>query len=198
MHEKPMPLIEVRMTMAWDEVVLSVAQMGQADAWAVTAGVSGVELMDRAGRGMADAITSRWARRPVVVIHGLDDGLVPPAFSSAPYVEAARAAMELKCPHRVILGTDGPAGSGVQPLGMLRMVALLSSLAKHEHRNAVEAYGHQNLGFAEKELRKFADLAARWWDTQGPMRPLHDINPVRLDWIDRLAPLAGRRVLDER
>lgn len=41
---------------------------------------------------------------------------------------AARAAMELKCPHRVILGTDGPAGSGVQPLGMLRLIALLSSL----------------------------------------------------------------------
>lgn len=44
-------------------------------------------------------------------------------------IAAARAAMELKCPHRVILGTDGPAGSGVQPLGILRMVALLSSLA---------------------------------------------------------------------
>jgi NAD(P)-dependent dehydrogenase (short-subunit alcohol dehydrogenase family) len=44
-------------------------------------------------------------------------------------IAAAKAALELKCPHRVILGTDGPAGSGVQPLGMLRMVALLSSLA---------------------------------------------------------------------
>lgn len=44
-------------------------------------------------------------------------------------IQAARAAIELKCPHRVILGTDGPAGSGVQPLGMLRMIALLSSLA---------------------------------------------------------------------
>ncbi len=43
-------------------------------------------------------------------------------------VEAARAALHLKCPHRVILGTDGPAGSGVQPLGILRMIALLSSL----------------------------------------------------------------------
>ena len=42
---------------------------------------------------------------------------------------AARAALELKCPHRVILGTDGPAGSGVQPLGILRMIALLSSFA---------------------------------------------------------------------
>ena len=41
----------------------------------------------------------------------------------------ARHAIELKCPHRVILGTDAPAGSGVQPLGMLRMIALLSSMA---------------------------------------------------------------------
>jgi enamidase len=41
---------------------------------------------------------------------------------------AARAAIQLKCPHRVILGTDGPAGSGVQPLGILRMIALLSSV----------------------------------------------------------------------
>lgn len=43
-------------------------------------------------------------------------------------IAAAQAAMQLKCPHRVILGTDGPAGSGVQPLGMLRMIALLSGL----------------------------------------------------------------------
>jgi enamidase len=41
----------------------------------------------------------------------------------------ARHARELKCAHRVILGTDGPAGSGVQPLGILRMIALLSSMA---------------------------------------------------------------------
>jgi enamidase len=43
-------------------------------------------------------------------------------------IAAAQAALQLKCPHRVILGTDGPAGSGVQPLGMLRMVAMLASL----------------------------------------------------------------------
>ncbi|MFZ5540342.1 MAG: amidohydrolase family protein [Pseudomonadota bacterium] len=42
----------------------------------------------------------------------------------------ARHAMELKCPHRVILGTDAPAGSGVQPLGILRLIALISSLAE--------------------------------------------------------------------
>ncbi|MBH1966335.1 MAG: amidohydrolase family protein [Comamonadaceae bacterium] len=44
-------------------------------------------------------------------------------------IGAARAAIELKCPHRVLLGTDGPAGSGVQPLGILRMIALISSMA---------------------------------------------------------------------
>ena len=43
-------------------------------------------------------------------------------------IAAAHAAIELKCPHRIILGTDGPAGSGAQPLGILRMIALLSSL----------------------------------------------------------------------
>lgn len=42
---------------------------------------------------------------------------------------AARAALDLKCPHRIILGTDSPAGSGVQPLGILRLIAMLSSLA---------------------------------------------------------------------
>jgi len=46
------------------------------------------------------------------------------------------------------------------------------------------------------ELRKFGDIAARWWDPNGPMRPLHEINPLRLEWIDRLAGLHGKRVLD--
>jgi enamidase len=44
-------------------------------------------------------------------------------------IAAAKAGIQLKCPHRIILGTDGPAGSGVQPLGILRMIAMLSSLA---------------------------------------------------------------------
>jgi 2-polyprenyl-6-hydroxyphenyl methylase/3-demethylubiquinone-9 3-methyltransferase len=48
----------------------------------------------------------------------------------------------------------------------------------------------------EAELRKFGELAHRWWDPNGTMRPLHEMNPLRLDWIDRIAPLAGRRVLD--
>jgi 2-polyprenyl-6-hydroxyphenyl methylase/3-demethylubiquinone-9 3-methyltransferase len=48
----------------------------------------------------------------------------------------------------------------------------------------------------QAELRKFSDLAARWWDPEGPMRPLHEINPVRLQWIDGIAPLAGRQAVD--
>ena len=44
------------------------------------------------------------------------------------------------------------------------------------------------------ELQKFSDLAHRWWDPNSEFRPLHEINPLRLDWIDRLAPLKGRKV----
>jgi len=46
------------------------------------------------------------------------------------------------------------------------------------------------------ELQKFGELAQRWWDPAGAMRPLHDMNPLRLDWIDSLAALAGKRVVD--
>lgn len=46
------------------------------------------------------------------------------------------------------------------------------------------------------ELAKFSDLAHRWWDPDGEFRPLHQINPLRLDWINQLSPLEGQRVLD--
>jgi 2-polyprenyl-6-hydroxyphenyl methylase/3-demethylubiquinone-9 3-methyltransferase len=46
------------------------------------------------------------------------------------------------------------------------------------------------------ELEKFSQLASRWWDPQGEFRPLHEINPLRLQWIDVRAGLAGKRVLD--
>lgn len=46
------------------------------------------------------------------------------------------------------------------------------------------------------ELAKFSELAHRWWDLESEFRPLHEINPLRLDWIDSLAPVAGQRVLD--
>lgn len=46
------------------------------------------------------------------------------------------------------------------------------------------------------ELAKFSSLAHRWWDPEGEFGPLHAINPLRLEWIDGVAPLAGKRVLD--
>ncbi|HWQ40154.1 MAG TPA: bifunctional 2-polyprenyl-6-hydroxyphenol methylase/3-demethylubiquinol 3-O-methyltransferase UbiG [Burkholderiales bacterium] len=46
------------------------------------------------------------------------------------------------------------------------------------------------------EIEKFSQLAHRWWDPGSEFKPLHEINPLRLDHIDRLAGLSGRRVLD--
>ena len=53
-----------------------------------------------------------------------------------------------------------------------------------------------NKNFDATELAKFSDLAHRWWDTEGEFRPLHQINPLRLDWINGIVPLSGQRVLD--
>lgn len=46
------------------------------------------------------------------------------------------------------------------------------------------------------ELQKFSALAHRWWDPTSEFRPLHEINPLRLEWIDSQASLAGKHVLD--
>ena len=46
------------------------------------------------------------------------------------------------------------------------------------------------------ELAKFSDLAHRWWDLESEFRPLHQINPLRMGWIEALVPLHGKRVLD--
>ena len=46
------------------------------------------------------------------------------------------------------------------------------------------------------ELQKFATLAHRWWDPSSEFKPLHEINPLRLDFIDRISGLRGKRVLD--
>jgi 2-polyprenyl-6-hydroxyphenyl methylase/3-demethylubiquinone-9 3-methyltransferase len=46
------------------------------------------------------------------------------------------------------------------------------------------------------EIAKFEALAARWWDPHSEFKPLHDINPLRLNWIDERAALAGKTVLD--
>ncbi|SDH35859.1 bifunctional 2-polyprenyl-6-hydroxyphenol methylase/3-demethylubiquinol 3-O-methyltransferase UbiG [Propionivibrio dicarboxylicus] len=46
------------------------------------------------------------------------------------------------------------------------------------------------------ELQKFSELAHRWWDPTSEFRPLHEINPLRLEWIEQIAGLAGKTVLD--
>jgi 2-polyprenyl-6-hydroxyphenyl methylase/3-demethylubiquinone-9 3-methyltransferase len=46
------------------------------------------------------------------------------------------------------------------------------------------------------EIARFESTAARWWDPEGEFRPLHELNPVRLAFIEQRAPLAGRKVLD--
>jgi len=47
-----------------------------------------------------------------------------------------------------------------------------------------------------QELAKFGELAHRWWDPESDFKPLHQINPLRLAWIQQLCPLAGKRVVD--
>jgi 2-polyprenyl-6-hydroxyphenyl methylase / 3-demethylubiquinone-9 3-methyltransferase len=46
------------------------------------------------------------------------------------------------------------------------------------------------------EIKKFSELAHRWWDPTSEFRPLHEINPLRLEWINARAPLAGKNVID--
>ena len=59
--------------------------------------------------------------------------------------------------------------------------------------NNPESY---NSNVDEEELAKFEALAYRWWDKESEFKPLHDINPLRLNYIDQHAELRGKKVLD--
>lgn len=52
------------------------------------------------------------------------------------------------------------------------------------------------LNFDPSEIAKFEELASRWWDTHGEFKPLHEINPLRLHYIDQRVSLQGKKVLD--
>lgn len=54
----------------------------------------------------------------------------------------------------------------------------------------------QSLNVDDAEIAKFEELAHRWWDPNSEFKPLHDINPLRVDYIDQRAGLDGKRVLD--
>lgn len=74
------------------------------------------------------------------------------------------------------------------------------------HANAESARGHSGPSANSRaadatnadqgELLKFSALASRWWDPESDFKPLHQINPLRLGWIDGICPVAGKRVLD--
>ena len=55
---------------------------------------------------------------------------------------------------------------------------------------------YESVNVDHAEISKFAELASRWWDPHSEFKPLHEINPLRLDYIDGIASLAGKRVLD--
>ncbi len=55
---------------------------------------------------------------------------------------------------------------------------------------------HETLNVDHAEVSKFEELASRWWDPHSEFKPLHEINPLRLGYIDKIAPLDGKRVLD--
>lgn len=55
---------------------------------------------------------------------------------------------------------------------------------------------NQTLNADPVELNKFGDLAHRWWDPNSEFRPLHDINPARLQWVDKHVTLKGKRIID--
>jgi 2-polyprenyl-6-hydroxyphenyl methylase / 3-demethylubiquinone-9 3-methyltransferase len=61
---------------------------------------------------------------------------------------------------------------------------------------ATETKTAQTLNADTLELQKFGDVAHKWWDKNSEFKPLHEINPLRLNWIDGLAALDGKRVLD--
>lgn len=54
----------------------------------------------------------------------------------------------------------------------------------------------QNRNVDHDEIAKFEQLASKWWDRNSEFKPLHDINPLRVGFIDKIAHLAGKRVLD--
>jgi len=59
-----------------------------------------------------------------------------------------------------------------------------------------EAVHNHNLNVDPKEIAKFEALASRWWDPHSEFKPLHDINPLRLDYIDNIAGIATKKIVD--
>ena len=75
-----------------------------------------------------------------------------------------------------------------------RYTALPIRRSRHKESGLMAA--KESLNVDPAEVAKFNALASRWWDPEGDFRPLHEINPLRLDWIRQHADIAGRKVVD--
>lgn len=64
------------------------------------------------------------------------------------------------------------------------------------HNPEISAHIMSTLNADPAEIQKFSDLAHRWWDPSSEFRPLHEINPLRLEWINQRVPLSGKNVID--
>ena len=61
---------------------------------------------------------------------------------------------------------------------------------------SIEMNTDKQVNADQLELQKFGELAHKWWDKNSDFKPLHELNPLRLAWIDGIANLKGKRVLD--
>jgi len=71
-----------------------------------------------------------------------------------------------------------------------------SNRAKSNKSDESNAKPAESLNVDPQEVKKFEELANRWWDANSEFRPLHEINPLRANFIDERSPVAERRVLD--
>ncbi len=73
----------------------------------------------------------------------------------------------------------------------------MSATIKNEKNNIEHKDASQRLNVDPNEIKKFEDLAHRWWDRNSEFKPLHEINPLRLDYIDKHAGgLKGKKIID--
>ena len=74
----------------------------------------------------------------------------------------------------------------------MRLIRTPPKLRRIEERHLTRHFMNADL----LELQKFSDLAHRWWDPTSEFRPLHEINPLRLEWINARIPLAQKKIID--
>ena len=72
----------------------------------------------------------------------------------------------------------------------LKRIISIKLLPANYHGNSLMS----NPNIDKGEIRKFEALASRWWDKKSKFKPLHDINPLRVNWIDSRSPVANNKI----